>query len=95
MDWRATSRRTGLKPLTTIMPGVSSTITSTPVAFSKARILRPSRSDDTALHVIIGDFNGRNGHFTGLFGGVALDGSGDDLTALGIRGFRGPPRPYA
>ena len=42
-DMRATSRRTGSKPLTITTPGVSSMITSTPVAFSKARMLRPSR----------------------------------------------------
>ena len=40
---RAISRRTGSKPLTITTPGVSSMITSTPVAFSKARMLRPSR----------------------------------------------------
>ena len=40
---RAISRRTGSKPLTMTTPGVSSMITSTPVAFSKARMLRPSR----------------------------------------------------
>ncbi len=42
-DSRAISRRTLSKPLTITTPGVSSTITSTPVAFSKARMLRPSR----------------------------------------------------
>ena len=42
-DMRATSRRTVSKPLTITTPGVSSMITSTPVAFSKARMLRPSR----------------------------------------------------
>ena len=31
------------KPLTMTTPGVSSMIRSTPVAFSKARMLRPSR----------------------------------------------------
>ena len=40
---RATSRRTMSKALTITTPGVSSMITSTPVAFSKARMLRPSR----------------------------------------------------
>ena len=39
----AVSRRMLSKPVTTTMPGVSSTMTSTPVAFSKARMLRPSR----------------------------------------------------
>ncbi len=40
---RPISRRTGSNPLTMTTPGVSSMITSTPVAFSKARMLRPSR----------------------------------------------------
>ena len=39
----AVSRRTLSKAETMTMPGVSSTITSTPVAFSKARMFRPSR----------------------------------------------------
>ena len=37
------SRRTLSKAETMTTPGVSSTMTSTPVAFSKARIFRPSR----------------------------------------------------
>ena len=41
--WRATSRRTGLKLLMVTASGVSSTTTSTPVANSKARMLRPLR----------------------------------------------------
>ncbi len=40
---RATSRRIVSKALTITTPGVSSMMTSTPVAFSKARMLRPSR----------------------------------------------------
>ena len=40
---RAVSRRTLSKALTITTPGVSSTITSTPVHFSKVRMLRPSR----------------------------------------------------
>ena len=40
---RAVSRRTPSKLESTITPGVSSTITSVPVAFSKARMFRPSR----------------------------------------------------
>ena len=40
---RAISRRTLSKALTMTTPGVSSTITSTPVAFSKVRMFRPSR----------------------------------------------------
>ena len=39
----AISRRTLSNPVTMTTPGVSSTITSTPVAFSKARMFRPSR----------------------------------------------------
>ena len=40
---RAISRRTGSKQLTTTRPGVSSMMTSTPVAFSNERMFRPSR----------------------------------------------------
>ena len=40
---RAISRRYGSKPERMIAPGVSSTIRSTPVAISSARMLRPSR----------------------------------------------------
>ena len=43
MAWRATSRRKGSTLDRMIAPGVSSTISSTPVAVSRARILRPSR----------------------------------------------------
>ncbi len=39
---RATSRRTGSKQLTTTSPGVSSMMTSTPVAFSKLLMFLPS-----------------------------------------------------
>ena len=39
----AISRRTLSNPVTMTTPGVSSTITSTPVAFSNARMFRPSR----------------------------------------------------
>src|SRR3990172_5747134 len=39
----AISRRTLSKAETMTTPGVSSTMTSTPVSFSKARMLRPSR----------------------------------------------------
>ena len=39
----ANARRTGSNPLTMTTPGVSSMITSTPVAFSKARMFLPSR----------------------------------------------------
>ena len=42
-DRRATSRRTGSKPDSTTVSGVSSMIRSTPVACSSARMLRPSR----------------------------------------------------
>ena len=42
-DVRATSLRTGSNAVTLTTPGVSSTMTVTPVTFSKARIFRPSR----------------------------------------------------
>ena len=40
---RAISRRMPSKPESSTAPGVSSMITSTPVRFSSARMLRPSR----------------------------------------------------
>ncbi len=40
---RAISRRTGSKPEMTTTSGVSSMIMSTPVRFSRVRMLRPSR----------------------------------------------------
>src|ERR1700744_1650040 len=40
---RAISRRTPSKPESTTAPGVSSMMKSTPVRFSSARMLRPSR----------------------------------------------------
>ena len=40
---RAISRRNGSKPERMTASGVSSTIRSTPVAISRARMLRPSR----------------------------------------------------
>ena len=43
MAWRAISRRSGSKLERMIAPGVSSTMSSTPVASSRARMLRPSR----------------------------------------------------
>ena len=39
-------------------------------------------ADDAALHVVVGDFHGGNGHLAGLLGGVPLDGRADDLAAL-------------
>ena len=68
-------------------PGVSSTITSTPVAFSKVRMLRPSRP-------MIRPFMSSVGMSTVLTvvsavcaGGVALDGGGEDLAGLLLAGL--------
>ena len=56
-----------------ITPGVSSTRTSTPVAFSIARMLRPSRPDDAALHVVRGDADRPDGGVGHVLGRVPLD----------------------
>ena len=71
---RATSRRTGSKPLTMTTPGVSSMITSTPVAFSKRADVAAFAADDPALHFVVGNVDGAGGRFGGVGGGVALDG---------------------
>ncbi len=49
---RAISRRTPSKPERTTALGVSSMMKSTPVRFSRARMLRPFAADDAALHVV-------------------------------------------
>ena len=46
-------------------------------------------ADDSTLHVIMRDFNGGYGCTAGLIGGEALDGGGDDLSALFIHRLRG------
>ena len=62
----AISRRMLSKPVTMTMPGVSSTITSTPVAFSKARMFRPFAADDPPLHVVGRDVDGADGGLGGV-----------------------------
>ena len=57
-------------------------MTSTPVAFSKVRMLRPFAADDAALHVVAGDVHGADRRVGGVLGGVALDGGGQDLAGL-------------
>ena len=53
--------------------GVSSTIISTPVAASNARMFRPSRPITSALYVIIFDVKNGDGVFNGLFGSNSLN----------------------
>ena len=83
----ATSRRMLSNPVTMTIPGVSSTITSTPVAFSKARIFRPSRP-------MIRPFMSSVGMSTVLTvvsavcaAAYALDRGGEDLARLLLRGL--------
>ena len=87
----AISRRTLSKPVTMTTPGVSSTMTSTPVAFSKARMFRPSRP-------MIRPFISSLGMSTVLTvvsavcdGGVALDGGREDLAGLLLAGLAQAP----
>ncbi len=86
---RATSRRMGLNPDSTTASGVSSMMTSTPVACSKARMFRPSRP-------MIRPFISSEGSCTTdtvvsavVIRGHPLDGEGQDLLPLP---FRGPGR---
>ena len=81
---RATSRRTGSKHETTTTPGVSSMITSTPVAFSKLRMLRPSRPMTRPFMSSRGDRHRADRVIGRLLGGVALDRLQDDLPALSL-----------
>ncbi len=78
---RATSRRTGSNPERTTASGVSSTMTSTPVAASSARMLRPSRPMIRALEVVAGEVHDGHRRLPGLVGGVALHGRDEDLAA--------------
>ena len=48
----ATSRFTGSKLVTSMTPGVSSTMMSTPVAFSKRADVAALAADDPPLHLI-------------------------------------------
>ncbi len=65
-------------------PGVSSTISSTPVAVSSARMFRPSRPMIRPFEIVARQIDDGDGGFDGVLGGAALDGVGDDL--LGARG---------
>jgi hypothetical protein len=59
--------------------GVSSTITSTPAACSKALMLRAVASDDAPFHFFAGQGHNGSGHFGDMFGGDALDRFGDEF----------------
>ena len=66
-----------------IAPGVSSTIRSTPVACSSARMLRPSRPMMRPFKSSLGKIDDRHGRLDRVLGGAALDGFGDVLARLG------------
>ena len=64
-------------------------MTSTPVAFSKVRMLRPFAADDAALHVVGGNVDGADRGFGRVRGGIALDRRRQDFTGLFSRTRRG------
>ena len=77
-DSRATSRRTGSKDESMTASGVSSMIRSTPVACSRARMLRPSRPMMRPFISSLGMVTDGLGRLHRGLGGAALDGLGDD-----------------
>ena len=67
-----------------IAPGVSSTISSTPVASLERADVAPLAADDPALEVVARQIDDRDGGLDGVLGGAALDGLGDEvLRAVG------------
>ena len=87
MAWRATSRRNGSKLDRMIAPGVSSTISSTPVACLERADVAPLAADDPPLHVVARQIDDRDGGLDRVLGGAALDGVGDDLLGAGGGGL--------
>ena len=81
---RATSRRTGSKHETTTVSGVSSMMTSTPVASSNARMLRPSRPMMRPFISSFGSETADTVRLRRVLGGDALDGERDDLLRLAL-----------
>ena len=76
---RATSRRTGSKQEIVTASGVSSTITSTPAACSKARILRPLRPTMRPFISSLGKGTTEVVTSDDVLGGNALNGIGNDF----------------
>ena len=81
---RAVSRRMGSKPESTTASGVSSMMTSIPVACSKARMFRPSRPMMRPFISSDGQRHHGDGGLGRVVGGDALDGEGDDLLGLAL-----------
>ena len=79
---RATSRRTGSKPDRTTVSGVSSMIRSTPVACSRARMLRPSRPMMRPFISSLGRWTTADGVLGRVVRGDALHRGDDDLAGL-------------
>ncbi len=77
--WRATSRRNGSKLERMMAPGVSSTISSTPVGDLERADVTALAADDPTLQVVARQIDDRHRGFDGVLGGAALDGFGDDL----------------
>ena len=89
---RATSRRTGSKPLMTTVSGVSSMIRSTPGGLLEGADVAALAADDAALH-LVGWAGGttRHGHLRGVVGHDALDRRHDDVAGLLLGLFAGAP----
>ena len=81
---RATSRRIGSKHDTTTVSGVSSMMTSTPVASSNARMFRPSRPMMRPFISSFGSETADDRALGGVVGRDSLDGERDDLLRLAL-----------
>jgi hypothetical protein len=73
---------TGSKPLSTTVSGVSSMIRSTPVACSRARMLRPLATDDPALHLVARQVDDAHRVLRRVVGGHPLHRGDDDVAGL-------------
>ena len=70
-----------------IAPGVSSTISSTPVACLERADVAALAADDASLEVVARQIDHRHRRLDGVLGGAALDGVGDDLLRADGGGF--------
>ena len=72
------------------MSGVSSMMTSTPVACSNARMFRPSRPMMRPFISSLGRATAATVRFGGVLGGDALDRHGEDALGLPLGAFLAP-----
>ena len=70
-------------------PGVSSTMSSTPVACLERADVASFAADDAPLQVVARQIDDRDRGFDGGVGGAALDGVGDDVLRAGGGGLAG------